>query len=620
MAKASSSTSGNTPPSTPVTRPYPLLVAIFILLCFLGVLLVAEHKDLLKLDTSPRTTETKEEQSSSTSKSQPQELPRRLGMTSVSGLYLSARHASLHENDDIYAALAMLLAVKRQPNNPVILMEAMDATLLAGKVQESMIIAERLESMPPEIQEAMSDGMGMVSLMRVMDAISARRYGEAHERLNTLLASGKLPPFQQLLFTLVDAWALQGLGQTDEAIARFNSVRSVTDAEPFVEFQFALLAAQAGQNKAAEEALDRAVKMAPALPRRVAEIYANLLIHDNRKEEAQALLNDFWKQNRDIWLEKSEIQAVLDDAGTELLVPTAQAGIAELLYGASSLAHQQGDQALAYRFLQLALHLRPDFPIARVLLAAYYERDKRNLQAIDVYATVKEGTPFWKRAQMEWAQMKAREGDIEEALSHLRKVSDRYPDSALPWLHRGDILRQEDRFEEAAKAYSNALERLSESHEYHWPVYYMRGICYERSKQWDKAEPDFKKALELSPNNPDVMNYLAYSWLDMGKNIEEAKTMLMQAVIARPQEGQIVDSMGWAFFKIGEIEHAYRFLERAVELLPNDPVVNDHLGDAYWKLGREREARFQWERSLKNKPDADLKKKLDQKIEKGLQE
>jgi Flp pilus assembly protein TadD len=151
-----------------------------------------------------------------------------------------------------------------------------------------------------------------------------------------------------------------------------------------------------------------------------------------------------------------------------------------------------------------------------------------------------------------------------------------------------------------------------------WTLVDFRGICFERSKQWPKAEADFKKALELYPDQPQVLNYLGYSWVDQGVNLDEAFKMLRRAVDLRPNDGYIVDSLGWAHYKLGHYQEATEALEKAIDLKPADPVVNDHLGDAYWRVNRRTEAHFQWNHARDMKPEPeDLPKILD-KIEHGL--
>jgi Flp pilus assembly protein TadD len=151
-----------------------------------------------------------------------------------------------------------------------------------------------------------------------------------------------------------------------------------------------------------------------------------------------------------------------------------------------------------------------------------------------------------------------------------------------------------------------------------WLFYYFRGICLERARQWGKAEADLQKALELFPEQPQVLNYLGYSWIDQGVKLDEAMTMIKRAVEQRPDDGYIVDSLGWAYYRLGNYEDAVKQLERAVELKPEDPTVNDHLGDVYWRIGRTQEARFQWSHARDLKPEPDELPKIEEKLKVGL--
>ncbi|MEZ5924224.1 MAG: tetratricopeptide repeat protein [Hyphomicrobiaceae bacterium] len=182
----------------------------------------------------------------------------------------------------------------------------------------------------------------------------------------------------------------------------------------------------------------------------------------------------------------------------------------------------------------------------------------------------------------------------------------------------GSILSNRKFYADAAENYSAAIALVPNPDKDQWNQYFQRAICYERLKQWDKAEPDFLKAMELDPEQPSLLNYLGYSWVDQGKNLSQAMDLIRKAVKLKPDDGFYVDSLGWAHYRLGEFDEATRQLERAVELEPNDPIINDHLGDAYWQVGRRNEARFQWSQSLTLKPEPEDKERIAKKLEKGL--
>jgi Flp pilus assembly protein TadD len=207
----------------------------------------------------------------------------------------------------------------------------------------------------------------------------------------------------------------------------------------------------------------------------------------------------------------------------------------------------------------------------------------------------------------------------DEAINQLREMSVEAPTRAGAEMQLGDLLRAKKRFNEAVDAYDEAIRRLRVSGmPERWSLYYSRGIALERSGQWKQSETDLLHALELKPDQPLVLNYLGYSWIDKGENLERGLKMIEKAVELRPEDGYIVDSLGWAHFRLGDYSSAVQYLEKAIELVPEDPTINDHLGDAYWQSGRSSEARFQWRRALQFGPDTDEIKTIEAKLDRGI--
>jgi Flp pilus assembly protein TadD len=302
----------------------------------------------------------------------------------------------------------------------------------------------------------------------------------------------------------------------------------------------------------------------------------------------------------------------------EPLVSTARAGAAEVLYGVSGLLARGQNRLIALTYAQLATYLEPGLSEAQLLIAQILDEDGQYELAIEAYEAIPDDAPEALSARMGKAQALQAAGRTEAGLAAMRAAVEAFPDALEGHVTLGDMLRRESRFEESAAAYDQAVALIAEAEPLHWPLYYQRGIAYERSKQWDRAEADFRKALALEPDQPDVLNYLGYSWVEQGSNLDEAEQMIQRAVDQRPDDGYIVDSLGWVLFRFGEFDRALKHLERAVELRPVDPVINDHYGDALWMVGRKTEARFQWKRALSFDPTEEDAERIRRKLDDGL--
>jgi Flp pilus assembly protein TadD len=284
---------------------------------------------------------------------------------------------------------------------------------------------------------------------------------------------------------------------------------------------------------------------------------------------------------------------------------------------ASALSDDQGlDVALAYA--QLALSIDGDRNINLTLLGDIYESMSNYQRSIDAYDAIDKTSVLKPNAELEIAVNLQRLEKKDEAKARLKALTTQNPKDYDALVTLGNLYRNNEEFAPAAEAYDAAIALLGEPQRDNWTVFYYRGISYERIKKWDKAEPDFRKALQLEPDQPMVLNYLGYSMVDKKLNLNEAIAMVRKAVELKPNDGYIVDSLGWAHFRLGEYDEAVRQLERAVELKPADPVIADHLGDAYWRAGRKLEARFQWQHAKDNKPEPEDLKRIEQKLKEGL--
>jgi Flp pilus assembly protein TadD len=300
------------------------------------------------------------------------------------------------------------------------------------------------------------------------------------------------------------------------------------------------------------------------------------------------------------------------------LIGNAQAGGAEALYGLGASLGRRGGEDLGLVYLQLSLAFEPNHPLALLALADLYESLKKPELAIKAYEHVPPSSPLHRNAAIQMASNLDSLDRAAEAEKHLGALIKDHPDDLEAVVALGNVQRGHKKFAECADTYAKAVALVPQPEKANWVLFYFRGICYERSHQWPKAEADLQQALKLFPEQPHVLNYLGYSWIDQGVHLDEGMDMIKRAVQQRPDDGYIVDSLGWAYFRTGNYEEAVKQLERAIELKPEDPTINDHLGDAYWRIGRTLEANFQWAHARDLKPDPEDLPKIEAKLKNGL--
>jgi len=316
------------------------------------------------------------------------------------------------------------------------------------------------------------------------------------------------------------------------------------------------------------------------------------------------------------------VEAALADlkAGKKLepIVHDGREGAAEALYGIGGAGRGQGDELAPLIYLRLALFLRPDHDLAAATIADLFEQNKQPELEIAAYKLVPQNSPMRESADIQAAIALDALGRNAEATALMQKLVEAKPKDLDAIVALADLQRSAKSYPAAVVSYDKAIELVGAPTKANWPLFYFRGICHERAKQWPLAEADFKKALELYPDQPLVLNYLGYSWIDQGTHLDEAFKMLRKAVDLKGDDGYIVDSLGWAHFKLGHYDDALNYMEKAVSLKAADPTINDHLGDVYWRLGRTIEAHFQWNHARDMKPDPEDLPAILKKIEQGL--
>jgi len=525
------------------------------------------------------------------------------------GNFLAARQAE-RQRDYGSAARFILAALEDSPDNYDMLVRAQTFLVADGQFEEAVAIARRTLRVSP--------GHPQSVLLQALADVRRGDFTGAERQLD----GQPLTAINRIVLPLVQAWIHVGQNRPAAALNALRPILEVNGFRPLFEYHSALINDFAGRPELAEEHYKRSLDIEGGAPARLVEAAGSYLERNGKRDEARALYAKFQTESRDSAIIGAALTRVANGAPPPpSIVPTATAGLAEALFNVAGALRQENNQPTALVYGRLALALQPDMAVGVLLVADILDSYGRREQANAMYARIPAASPIAWTARVRVAENLHLLGRTDEAIKMLEAMAAERPDRTEALLALGQVLRIKERFADAAKVYDRAIARVRNPDARAWSLFYARGIAHERSKQWTKAEADFLKALELQPEQPDVMNYLAYSWVDQGltQRYVEARRMLERAVTLRPNSGHIIDSLGWVLYRTGFYPEAVEVLERAVELLPEDPVLLDHLGDAYWQVGRVNEARFQWQRALAHKPEPDAKAEIERKLVSGLQ-
>ncbi len=523
------------------------------------------------------------------------------GEGSVAGAFLAGRFA-LGQGDLAAAAQGLGRALEALPDDRDLRYQVMVLQAASGAIDAAAATARGLVEADPEGQD------GEARLVLAVVALAAAEPDAEAElrRLGDDTIAGLARPLLQAWAAPEPAAAAAELAASEGRLGQLVALHRVAllDAADRPEEALAVIAEQAREPAASS---DRLLVAQARLLARVGETSAATAMlrlgraPGERSDLVAAALAD---------LEAGRVPPPLIAGATE--------GMADALLGIGEVLNAQQRPLIATFYTRLALHLAPSYEPTWLALAGLLRQQEGPAAAARALAQIPEGSVWSRSARIEIAELRAAAGDVDAGVAMLRSLVAATADDPGPAIALGDMLRRAERFEEAAAAYATALARSAGDNAPSWRLHYARGIALERSSRWPEAEAALRRALELEPNQPFVLNYLGYSWVDQGLHLEEAKAMLHRAVELRPDDGFIVDSLGWAYYRVGEFAKAVTYLERAVELEPGDPVINDHLGDAYWRVGRLREARFQWERALTLDPQPNEVPGIEAKLRRGL--
>lgn len=517
-------------------------------------------------------------------------------MARASAAYLSARVA-LSRGENMEAALFLKKALEKTPNDPILLRQTFFLLLREGLIEETVPLAERILALK-------QSGRDLPILVLALKDVKEDRIGEA--KIKTALLQS-YPP-NNILLPLLNAWIGSQTPDQKDPISLLAELKQKKEFKALYHFHAGLIADLTDRTDLARTHYETTLKTSGGLSVRALQVIGNFYLRQGEKEKALSLVEGYLKTHRASLAVRSMLARfqAADPANTVKEVALIKNGLAEAFFGLSATMSQVTDFETAVVFARLALYLKPDFGLAKILLADLLDVQKKSKDAIAVLEGVNETADSYVPAQLRIASGLRKTGQDDAAIPLLKKLSRLYPDVPSTHADLGDIYRSKGNFKAAIKSYQKAIDSLKAVTPHHWSLFYTLGIALEQSGQWETAEKAFLRALTLVPNHPLVLNYLGYSWLQKGMHTKEAILMIKKAVAQRPTDGFIVDSLGWAFYLTSNFEEAVKILERAIDLEPGNSVLNDHLGDAYWRVGRRREACFQWQRAItlsKEDPD-----------------
>ncbi|HEY1300461.1 MAG TPA: tetratricopeptide repeat protein [Stellaceae bacterium] len=518
------------------------------------------------------------------------------------GAYLAGRHAQEQRE---YAAAAGWFedALRADPKSPELISRTFLMEAYKGRFDRAVALAHSELALDP------SDAVA--NLVLLVDRVAAGDTTGALARAEALPSDGLYryagPPAL--------AWVRIAMGDLAGADRALQGLDKFDGLAPLEFFQLGLVYDFAGHPEKAEENFKKALDATGKLNWRLTDAMANFYARHGRPDKAQAIYRRFIKENAGSELAESALGAASEETPAPI-IGSARDGLAEALFDLASVANRPETIDVALIYDRCALELRPQFPVAQLLLADIMSAEDKPHESLAVLAQIPPGSRYWWSAQLRVAANLQALDRGDEAIQMLKKMAAEEPKRAAADMQLGDLLREKKRFAEAAAAYDEAIKRLKAAGTpERWSLYYSRGIALERAGKWQLAEADLQHALELEPDQPLVLNYLGYSWIDRGEKLKRGLKMIEKAVELRPEDGYIVDSLGWAQYKLGNYPAAVQYLEKALELVPEDPTINDHLGDAYWQSGRPSEARYQWRRALQFGPDKSDIKPIEAKLD-----
>jgi tetratricopeptide (TPR) repeat protein len=521
------------------------------------------------------------------------------------GEYLAGRHAQFIQ-DPTSAIKYYRENLRANPNNLEVQTQLFTILLAEGRIKEALSLAVTLDKTNAAVRDIVETTL-IVQNVRIgnFTAAANRVAGFPEEGLGTL----SLP--------LIKAWVLAGEKKYAEAGKALDERNSNPGMAVLLGPHIALIYEISGDRKKAEEAYQSAIKARGGAGLRLSQLLGEFYERAGENEKAKKVYQDYLKTSPQSVLMDSALDRIAGRKSAPLPKFDAKFGMAEAMFSLSrSIQRQSPLEALI--FSNLALYLQPNFGLVKFLVADNFYGEGRFKEALKVQQSLAKDPTFGWSARLRQSRTLYALDRLDDAVKLLRSMANEEKSRIDALVQMGELYRSKQNYKDAAAAFEEAKKRITKFEPHHWQLLFWNGAAHERLKKWPQAEKDFLKALELNPNEPQVLNYLGYSWVEQGKNMERARKMIESAVKQQPRAGYIVDSLGWVLYRMGDMKGAVKNLERAVLLTPHDPTINDHLGDAYWRANRKIEARFQWERALTLDPEKDQIPIIKKKLKEGL--
>ena len=524
--------------------------------------------------------------------------------TGPSGAFLAARQAArLNDSDSAGAFYAQALAAR--PGDKTLLREALQAHLMAGQMNQAVATAQRIVAVNEDARQA--------RLLLAIHAFKQANFKGAKTHLNKMSKG----PFTELLAPNIHLW--MALAEDDEN-ARHKAVKRLARASVFTAAPL-VQAAQAlelnGEINEAQAYYERALQSGGARYVFMVLAYGEFLHRQGNTEKAEKLY-DFYDERNLPHPHVSAARARLYEGQPLAANDDPKAGLAVAFAAIGEAMNGENRTELALGFFRVANFLDDDSDIITFNVARQLGALERHVSAAEKFAEIDDDELMYDAAQIERAQMLFEAGASEAAIAVLYAAQKSQPENRDILISLGDLYRAEHRFAEAEGVYDRAIALSGEPQPRHWFLYFARGMMRERLGNWDMAEMDLQHARELSGDEPNVLNYLGYSWIDQGIHLDEGLKIIRMAVQKEPKNGAFIDSLGWAYFKLGDYKNALKYLEVASQIEATDPIITDHLGDALWRVGRKVEARYQWRKALAFEPTDEDRQSIEAKLLTGL--